>query len=145
MTFIQSIKPKSSKHSLLYIAAFVWMFAGSMLLFKGFFLIGQIKHYLWFKSFIAFVGGIMFYIVLFSKISLKHTKRIINLEIDHPCAFSFFNYKSYILMAIMITLGILLRRSGLLETQYLCVFYLIMGIPLFISGFRFLFFGIRFR
>jgi hypothetical protein len=145
MNFIEFIKPKVTKHSLLYIAASVWLFAGGMLLFKGFSLIGRIHHYLWFKSLIAFIGGMLFYMILFSKISLKHTRRIIGMENEHPCAFSFFNYKSYILMAVMITSGILLRRSGLLETQYLCIFYLIMGMPLFISAFRFFLAGIKFK
>jgi hypothetical protein len=44
---------------------------------------------------------------------------------------------SYILMSLMITAGISLRKSGILPPLYLSVIYVTMGIPLFFSSFRF--------
>jgi hypothetical protein len=42
----------------------------------------------------------------------------------------------------MITSGVLLRKSGLLSPEYLSVLYVTMGIPLFLSAFRFYYYGI---
>jgi len=140
--FIQSLKPELPRRYLLFIAALVWTFAGGMLLYKGSMLFLQNYHFFWLRLIGSAIGGIMFYILLFSKISFKHTRRIVNLKNDNPCAFSFFDIKSYILMTVMITSGIMLRKSGLLAQEYLSVLYITMGIPLFLSAFRFYYYGI---
>ena len=142
MSFVQTIKPKTSKRYLLFLAAFVWTIAGGMLIFKGILLSFNTTDFLGLKITLSIIGGVGFYWLLFSKISLKHTKRIVELKMDKPCLFSFFNIKSYILMAIMITSGILLKRLGVIPQQDLLVVYLTMGIPLFLSAFRFYYFGI---
>lgn len=143
MRFIESIKPGVQKRSLLFVAAFVWTFAGGMLLYKGFaYTIGHDSIGL--KMIAGFVGGIIFYLILFSNISKKHTIRIMELESDKPCVFSFFSFRSYFLMTIMISVGIFLRKSGLVPIEYLSVFYLAMGTPLFLSALRFYYFGIKY-
>jgi hypothetical protein len=130
---------------LLFIAAIVWTFAGSMLLFKGMKLVLTNRNH--FISIIlgSAVAGSLFYLLVFSKISLKHTRRIINLKNEYPCFFSFFNLRSYALMSIMITSGILIRLSGFVSLTYLSIVYLTMGIPLFISAFRFYYYGIFYK
>jgi hypothetical protein len=140
--FIQSLKPELPRRWLLFIAALVWTFAGGILLYKGSVLFMHYHHSFWVRLIGSVIGGALFYILLFSKISFKHTRRIVNLENDYPCAFSFFDIKSYILMTVMITSGILLRKSGLLSPEYLSVLYVTMGIPLFLSAFRFYYYGI---
>jgi len=40
-------------------------------------------------------------------------------------------------MAIMITGGITIRKSGLVSPEYLAVIYLTMGLPLLMSSVRF--------
>lgn len=142
MNFIQTIKPGIPKRYLLFMAAIAWTFAGGMLLFKGILLLSNIKTFLGVKISISIVGGLLFYFLLFSKISLKHITRINKITIDKPCLFSFFNIKSYILMAIMITSGILLRKFGIIPSEYFVMVYITMGIPLFLSSFRFYFNGI---
>jgi hypothetical protein len=118
-------------------AALVWTFAGSMLLFRGTLLFTADKYLLWLRLPLSLVAGILFYRQIFSNISVKHTQRIATLKPEKPCLFSFFNVRSYILMTIMITAGISLRKSGILPPVYLSVIYVTMGIPLFISSFRF--------
>ena len=142
MNLSQTLKPKIFKRYLFFIAAFAWTFAGGMLLFKGISLFYNIKDFFLLKILISTIGGVLFYFVLFSKISLKHTRRIMELKNDYPCLFSFFGIKSYVLMAIMITSGILLRKSELLSLEYLSLFYIFMGIPLFLSCLRFYYYGI---
>lgn len=145
MSFLVKLTPRLPKRYLLFLAAMVWTFAGGMLLIKGFGFLKQTYHLFWIRIFISLTGGNIFYILMFSKISIKHTQRIINLKIEKPCMFSFFNFKSYLLMGIMITGGIVLRTSGLIPVFYLSVVYLTMGIPLFISAFRFYFTGIFYK
>lgn len=143
MSFFESIKPGVPKRFLLLVAAFVWTFAGGMLLYKGFSFISSTDS-MGFKIAGGLVGGIIFYILLFSKISKKHTIRIMELVLERPCIFSFFSLRSYILMAIMISGGIFLRKSGIIPIEYLSVFYLSMGTPLFLSAFRFYYFSLKY-
>jgi hypothetical protein len=130
---------------LLFIAAVVWTFAGSMLLFKGMKLVLTNRNHLISIVSGSAIAGTLFYLLVFSKISLKHTRRIISLKNDYPCFFSFFNLKSYILMSIMITSGIIIRLSGLVPSTYLSIVYLTMGIPLFVSAFRFYYYGLFYK
>ena len=141
----QKIKPGVSKRYLMFLAAFVWTFAGGMLLYKGSVFLKQSGDHLWLKLVISAVAGILFYMGMFSKISLKHARRIINLKSKKPCLFSFFNVKSYILMSVMISLGIFLRTSGMVPVTYLSILYVTMGIPLFSSAFRFYYFAFHFN
>jgi hypothetical protein len=144
MKFFQLIKPSINKRYLLFVAAIVWTFAGGMLLYRGFSMVFKIKHLILILMFSA-IGGILFYMLLFSKISLKHTKRILSLKSEKPCAFSFFNFKSYILMTVMISSGIIVRKSGIISPDYLSLIYITMGIPLFLSAFRFYYNGINYK
>jgi hypothetical protein len=137
MHWIERLTPRIAKRYLYIEAAIVWTFAGSMLLFRGFLLFMDDVYLIWFRLIISMSAGLLFYRLLFSRISKKHSTRITGLPLEKPCFFSFFNVRSYILMTLMITAGISLRKSGILPPVYLSVIYVTMGIPLFISSFRF--------
>jgi hypothetical protein len=137
MHLFQHLTPRIGRRYLYMIAALVWTFAGSMLLFRGMLLFMDDDHLFWIRISISTIAGILFYRILFSGISRKHTNRIAAIEPDRPCLFSFFNVRSYILMTLMITAGISLRKSGIISPEYLSIIYVTMGIPLFISSFRF--------
>ena len=116
-----------------------------MLLTKGVGLLFSNLEFIWIILPVSIVGGVLFYMLLFAKISLKHSKRIINLKIEKPCLFSFFNIRSYVMMTLMITMGIMLRRSGWVSTEYFSIIDITMGIPLFLSAFRFYYYGVYYR
>jgi hypothetical protein len=143
--FIQQIKPGVGKRYLLFIAAIAWTFAGGMLLFKGINFFFKDTFHILIRLAFSGIGGALFYIFLFSKISRKHTLRILNLKPELPCAFSFFNLKGYLMMTIMISLGVFLRKSGVVPIKYLAILYVTMGIPLFLSAFRFYSTGFKFH
>jgi hypothetical protein len=145
MNFLQQFKPAIPKRYLLFAAGVVWTLAGGMLLYKGISLFRIYRELLWLKITISIIGGGLFYILMFSKISFKHAWRIINLKYDKPCMFAFFNIRSYIMMAIMISSGIILRKSGIISLEYLSVLYVTMGIPLFLSALRFYYYEIYYR
>lgn len=145
MNLLQTLKPSIPRRYLLFVAGIVWTFAGGMLLYKGISLFRIYRDFLWLKITISAIGGGLFYLLLFSKISFKHAWRIINLKHENPCLFAFFNVRSYIMMAVMITSGVLLRKSGIVSPEYLSVLYVTMGIPLFLSALRFYYYEIYYR
>lgn len=139
MSLARKYKPSVSRHNLLFIAGLAWTTAGGMLMWRG--LDYEIRHsaHLWINILIGVLIGIPFYFILFAKISHKHINRIKGLSIPYPCAFSFFNVRSYIMMMLMITSGILLRKFDVIDREYLFTFYIGMALPLLISAFRFYF------
>jgi hypothetical protein len=137
MNFFERIKPAVRKRTLLLIAGCAWTIAGGILISRSLaFLIGR-NHNLALEILIGIVFGAFFYFLLFAMISKKHINRILLIEIDNPCFFSFFNFRSYLLMTIMISGGIILRLSGLIDPDYIYTFFLTMGIPLLVSAYRF--------
>jgi len=140
MNLTNKYKPSVSKHNLLFIAGLAWTTAGGILSGRGLdYLIRQGHHPGWRISG-GLVFGMIFYVLLFAKISHKHIKRIHVLNIPYPCAFSFFNLRGYLMMALMITGGILLRRFDVIDKEWLYTFYITMGVPLLISASRFFYF-----
>jgi hypothetical protein len=133
----ESLTPRISKHYLLFIAALVWTFAGGMLEYRGYSYLVAYPHFLVIRIVACILGGTLFFNLLFSKISGKHVARILNLSIERPCVFSFFNWRSYLMMGIMISSGVMLRKTGVISPEYLSLIYITMGIPLLMSSFRF--------
>ncbi len=129
--------PHVSKRYLLLVAALVWTFAGGMLLFRGYTLNNPMPVFWWLKLSACVAAGLLFFKLMFNRISAKHVQRIQNLPTERPVVFSFFNLKSYLMMFSMITLGITLRKSGAVPPEYLSFMYITMGIPLLMSSFRF--------
>lgn len=142
-SILELLKPGIPKKYLLIVAAVVWTFAGIMLLSRGYVMLEKFPYLIWLKILGSLAGGIVFYIFMFSGISMKHIKRITNLPIDKPCFFSFFNLKSYLMMIVMISAGVALRMTGIIPLEYLSLFYITMGTPLFLSATRFYYYGIK--
>ncbi|HEY6915289.1 MAG TPA: hypothetical protein VI413_11480 [Paludibacter sp.] len=142
---IELFRPGIPKRYLLFVAALMWTVGGGMLFMRGFSMLLLFHRLLWLKVFIGIIAGLMFYFLLFSKISFKHTQRIIRMNVEKPFIFSFFNLRSYVLMALMISMGVMLRSTGIVPAEYLSVLYVTMGVPLTISAFRFYYYGFRFQ
>jgi len=143
ISFLETYKPGIPKRYLLFVAAFMWTFAGGMLLYRGFSSLKLNTSLKLLEELVSIIFGIIFYVFMFSRISLKHINRILNINIDRPCFFSFFNWHSYFLMSIMISSGIILRITGIVPITYLAYFYIAMGTPLFISSLRFYYSGLK--
>ena len=137
MKYLQNLKPSVSRRNLLLVAGFAWTIAGGMLISRALMALQAMDHYLWLEILAGLALGIVFYLALFARISKKHITRITLITIDNPCFFSFFNLRSYILMAIMITAGITFRKLDIINREILYTFYLTMGIPLLVSAIRF--------
>lgn len=134
---LEKIKPGVRRRTLLLIAGCAWSIAGGILIFRSLVHLIGVNHNLFLEIITGIGFGTLFYILLFARISKKHITRITLIKIDNPCFFSFFNFRSYLLMAIMISGGISLRLSGLINAEIIYTFFLCMGIPLLVSAWRF--------
>ncbi len=140
MILLQKFKPSVSKRNLLFMASLAWITAGGILGGRGLAYLGQHGQYFGWRLAGGLIFGGLFYILLFAKISRKHIKRIKGLNIPYPCAFSFFNLRGYVMMAMMISGGIVLRRFDVINKEWLYNFYIAMAVPLLISALRFFYF-----
>jgi hypothetical protein len=140
MNLAQKLKPSVTKHNLLFIAGLAWTAAGGILAGRGISYILQHSQFPGWRVAGGLVIGMIFYVLLFAKISRQHIKRIRGLNIPYPCAFSFFNLRGYAMMAVMISGGIMLRRFDVISKDWLYNFYVTMGVPLLISAARFFYF-----
>lgn len=126
---------KVKKNTLLLIACFVWTAAGFNILRIG------IMAYASYLSLLnitlsAAVFGIFQYFI-FGRLVKKHTKRISDYEEEKHFFLKFFDLKSFIIMAFMMTGGIYLRTSGLGPERFIAVFYSGLGASLFLAGILF--------
>ena len=129
-----------SKRTLLLIAGLVWLAAGVNILRIG--LKALIPLFSGGTGRLLLALGLAVVIcaafsLMFHRIVVKHTARILSYETKQP-AYRFFDTKSYILMAFMMTLGITLRRSGFVAEYFFTWFYTGLGTALSIAGIRFL-------
>jgi hypothetical protein len=133
----ERFKPSATKRVLLFLAGFVWLCAGSMLLSLA---------YDWLSDapgtiFIMFLGfGITLALVVhhfgFLKIVDKNIERILPMD-DKRCLFSFITWQSYIIVIVMVGMGTLLRRSAIPQ-HYLAILYTGIGLALVLSSLRYL-------
>ena len=134
---VAKIKPAVNKEILLFLAGFMWFGVGTMLLWLSF---------LWLKafqvdgSFLFCTVGIALAMIVhhfgFLKIVDKNLGRILPME-GTRCIFSFMTWKSYIIVAVMIAMGTLLRHSPI-PKPYLSILYIGMGLALILSSVRYL-------
>lgn len=126
---------KVKKNTLLLIACFVWTAAGFNILRIG---IMAYASYLSLLNIILSVAvfGIFQYFI-FGRLVKKHTKRISDYEEEKHFFLKFFDLKSFIIMAFMMTGGIYLRTSGLGPERFIAVFYSGLGASLFLAGILF--------
>ena len=129
-----------SKRTLLLIAGLVWLAAGVNILRIGLkalipLLSGETGRLLLALGLAVVICAA--FSLMFHRIVVKHTRRILSYETKQP-AYRFFDTKSYILMAFMMTLGITLRHSVFVPEFFFTWFYTGLGTALSIAGIRFL-------
>jgi hypothetical protein len=125
-----------NKRHLLFVASIVWLIASGLLFWRGMVYFVPINGWI-LETTGSFIGGILFFKLLFVRISSTHISRIVSLTKNRPYIFSFFSKRAYFLMVLMISGGLLLRYSHVAPNYDLSFFYFFMGIPLFLSAIRF--------
>lgn len=126
---------KIKKIHLLLLAGIVWLAAGFNIL-----RIGVISY----KDCVTAVNLLLsaavfflFWFLIFGKLVKKHTARIIQYEEERQFFLKFFDRKSFLIMAVMMTLGISLRAFQLCPQLCIAVFYSGLGAALTLAGLAF--------
>ena len=129
---------KVQKNTLLLIACLVWSAAGFNILKIG---LLAYQNYLQPLNYaLSLVVFAIFQFLIFGKLVKKHTQRILAYK-EKQFFLKFFDVKSFIIMAFMMTGGIALRATNVAPEQFIAVFYTGLGAALFLAG---LLFGYQF-
>lgn len=125
---------KVNRDTLLLIACLVWSAAGFNILRIG------IITYPPFLSIINYllsaVVFLVFQIFIFGRLVKKHTARICSYR-EKQFFLKFFDVKSFIIMAVMMSGGIILRNFHLVPDRFIAVFYTGLGASLLLAGILF--------
>lgn len=130
--------PRCSRKTLFILGGIVWMLAGSMVMKLGYEVVLKAKEYKLLSAAIAVVVFMIFFKFIFRKMAYKHQKRILAQVQEKLCMFSFFDKKGYIIMACMMTLGIVIRSIDFINPMCWAAFYIGLGTALFCGGAVFL-------
>ena len=126
---------KVKRNTLLLIACLVWGAAGVNILRLG------VLAYPAYLSALNFVLSALVFAVfqyfIFGRLVKKHTARITGYEEERHFFLKFFDVKSFIILAVMMTGGIWLRSSGVAPDRFIAFFYTGLGASLLLAGLLF--------
>ncbi|AEH45846.1 hypothetical protein Thein_1993 [Thermodesulfatator indicus DSM 15286] len=122
-----SIKPRVPKVWLYFVSGVVWLAVGSILIVRSFFFVHQAHNILYWVLWVAtFIASCFLGRRFMGKIALKNIKRLDNKDHSHLCFFAFQPWRSYLLVAMMMSMGIFLRKHPLPSPEMI-VLYAFMG------------------
>ena len=142
---LSTLKPGVPKRWLFFMAALVWAYAAFRVLKMAFQYAPEGSLPLWEVIVFGLIGFVVFFNFVFLKVCRKHIRRISSMEQKKPCLFAFFGWKSYLLIAIMVSMGILFARLEVLPLFLQGIFYIALGASLFLSALMLLNAGILYR
>ncbi|MEE1191570.1 MAG: hypothetical protein UHO63_04460 [Blautia sp.] len=126
---------KVKKKTLLLIACAVWSVAGFNILRIG--LLSYSPYISVINILLSLSVFTVFQYFIFGRLVKKHTARIQNYEEERHFFMKFFDIKSFIIMAVMVSGGIYLRASSLAPERFIAVFYTGLGSSLLLAGILF--------
>jgi len=126
------------KNRLMLIAGLVWCVAGAMVSGIGLPLLWKLGFAQLVLYPLAGVVFLIFYFLIFSRLVVKHTRRIRERSEPRLPFWNFFDTSSYVVMVIMMGGGMWLRLSQVVPNWMIAFFYSGLGIALFSCGVRFL-------
>lgn len=122
------------KTFLFILAGALWVFAGTMVASVG--IKALQSDFKPLAVILAMVIFAIFFTFIFSKMVNKNERRIMgNTEARMPF-YKFVDNKTYIIIAFMMSLGIVLRKSGLLPIFFFEFFYTGLGLALIVGGIK---------
>lgn len=121
---------------LLLAAGLVWLLAGLNIARIGFkaYAENNLSAFNFFCSVCVFA---VFWFMVFNKLVTKHTTRIKGNASAKQYFWKFFDLKSFLIMAFMMTMGITIRGLNLLPEVFIAVFYTGLGVALALAGIKF--------
>ena len=134
-----------SRQTLLLTAGLVWTLAGGKVLAIGLAAwLHEHTHAWYFKTGEATLVFLLFFCLIFHRLFRKYTARIRG-KSEKNCPFAFFDTRGWLIMAFMMTLGIVVRLFELLPPLFIAVFYTGLAFALIGTGIRFLLHWYSFR
>ncbi len=126
---------KIKRNNLLLLACLVWSLAGFNILRIG---LGVYSSHMSAVNFLlSLIVFTIFQKFIFKRLVKKHTARIHSYEEERQFFLKFFDTKSFLIMAFMMTGGIALRASGLAPERFIAFFYTGLGSALMLAGLLF--------
>lgn len=126
---------KVSKKSLVLWSAIVWMIAGFNVLKIGINVYGEYLSVLNFG--LSVIVFLIFWNMIFKKMVDKNIIRIKSLPHEEYNFWNFFDLKSFLIMAFMMSMGISLRVYNLVPDVFIAVFYSGLGAALALAGVKY--------
>lgn len=126
---------KVNKRTLLLLACGVWSIAGANVLRRG--VLAYAQHLSALNLALSACVFLVFQLFIFGKMVKRHTARILGYQEERQYFWRFFDGRTFFIMFIMITGGILLRTSGICPERFIAVFYSGLGSSLLLAGLRF--------
>jgi len=133
---IRKFTPSVDKRILVLLAGLMWCGVGVMLIrftVSWLSLLNGEEQLFFFTA--GFLAAMPIHHFGFLKIADKNLNRLLPLT-EKKCVFSFMTWRSYIIVLIMVSMGIILRHSAI-PKQYLSILYNGIGLALFLSGTRY--------
>ena len=131
------LKPAVNRKWLILISALMWSAVGIFLNILSF---GWLKSYNKIQLIITITIGLFTGLIIakygFNIIAKKNIDRILEYP-KEACVFAFQEWKSYILIAFMMSMGIFMRTSGLIPKTILAPMYIGIGTALFLASFNY--------
>lgn len=85
---------------------------------------------------LSVVVGFVFWFMVFNRLTIRHTARI-RTYTDRMLFVHFFDRKSFVIMAVMMTAGVTIRSLSLAPNAFIAVFYTGLGCALTLAGAKF--------
>jgi len=134
---VEKWKPGVHKAWLLLIAGTLWIGVGLMLdIFAYSWLKNEMAHGALIAAITVLVLALFIHHFGFLRVADRNLDRILPMD-GKRCVFSFISWRSYCLIAFMISIGYFLRHSPL-PKFYLAIIYAAIGTGLILSSFRYL-------
>jgi hypothetical protein len=130
--------PMVPKNQLVLLAGLVWCVAGTMVCMVGLPLQLTLAHQHLILVPLAASVFLVFYRFVFSRLVVKHTRRIRARTEERLPWWQFFNRSSWVVMAVMTGGGLVLRHSHVMPDWTIAFFYTGLGLALLVCGIRFL-------
>ncbi len=140
-----SLKPGVPKRWLFFMAALVWAYAAYRVLKMALKFAPQSSLPLWVVVALGLIGFVIFFKLVFLRVSEKHIHRISSMEQKKPCLFAFFGWESYLLIVVMVSMGIFFARMEIIPLSLQGIFYIALGSSLLTSAFMFFNAGIHYK
>jgi len=134
---MNKITPAVDKRILLFLAGFIWGSVGTMMLLLSYTWLkdGRI-HDFWGFVLVGMTAALIIHHFGFLRIVDKNLGRILPMQ-GKKCIFSFMTWKSYVMVAVMVAMGVRLRHSSI-PKPYLSFIYISIGMALILSSIRYL-------